>query len=103
MPREVYQKHDLFNTNLKCASDYDYLLRVFQDKTLTIKYLPEVITKMRMGGMSNGGIRNLINKKKEDYWVLKHNKMPFPIWILFLKNVSKISQLIFKKTEFLSN
>ncbi len=103
MPREVYQKHDLFNTNLKCASDYDYLLRVFQDKTLTIKYLPEVITKMRMGGMSTGGIRNLINKKKEDYWVLKHNKMPFPIWILFLKNVSKISQLIFKKTEFLSN
>jgi len=39
----------------------------------------------------------LINKKKEDYWVLKNNKMPFPLWILFAKNVSKIPQMIFRK------
>ncbi len=97
MRREVYQKHDLFNANLKCAADYDYMLRVFRDTSYTFVYLPEVITKMRMGGMSTGGIRNLINKKKEDYWVLKHNKMPFPLWILLSKNVSKIPQLIFRK------
>jgi len=24
--------------------------------------------------ISTGGIKNLINKKREDYWVLKHNK-----------------------------
>jgi len=93
MRREVYEKHGYFNINLKCFADYDYILRVFQDKTLTISYLPEVITRMRMGGMSIGGIRNLINKKKEDYWVLRNNKMPFPLWILFAKNVSKIPQL----------
>jgi hypothetical protein len=45
---------------------------------------------MSMGGMSTGRLKNLINKKREDYWVLKHNKMPFPLWILFAKNVSKI-------------
>ena len=99
MRREVYEKHGLFNINLKCAADYDYILRVFQDKTLNIQYLPKVITKMRMGGMSTGGIKNLINKKKEDYWVLKHNKMPFPIWILLAKNVSKIPQLIFRNKK----
>ena len=97
MRRELYEKHGLFNINLKCSADYDYILRVFQDKTLTISYLPEVITKMRMGGMSTGGMRNLFNKKKEDYWVLKNNKMPFPLWILFAKSVSKIPQLIFRK------
>jgi hypothetical protein len=37
---------------------------------------------MRMGGMSTGGIKNLINKKKEDYWVIENNQMPFPLWIL---------------------
>lgn len=93
----MHKKYDLFNSNLKCAADYDYILRVFQDKTLTITYLPEVITKMRMGGMSTGGFKNLLNKKKEEYWVLKNNKMPYPLWILFAKNVSKIPQLIFKK------
>ena len=97
MRRELYEKHGLFNINLKCAADYDYILRVFQDKTLTITYLPEVITKMRMGGMSTGGLKNLINKKKEDYWVLKNNKMPYPLWILLAKNISKIPQLFFRK------
>lgn len=97
MRREVYEKHGLFNINLKCAADYDYILRVFQDRTLTISYLPEVITKMRIGGVSTRGIKNLINKKREDYWVLKNNKLPFPLWILFAKSIYKIPQLIFTK------
>jgi len=52
---------------------------------------------MRRGGISTSGFKNLLNKRKEDYWVLKNNKMPFPLWILFAKNVSKIPQLIFRK------
>lgn len=96
MRREVYQKHGFFNTGLKCASDYDYIIRVFQDETLEKRYIPKVITKMRMGGTSTGGIKKIINKKKEDYWVLRKNNMPFPFWILLAKNFSKIHQLILK-------
>jgi len=96
MRREVYCKHGFFNTNLKCASDYDYIIRVFQDETLVKRYIPKVITKMRMGGTSTGGIKKIINKKKEDYWVLRKNNMPFPFWILMVKNFSKIHQLILK-------
>lgn len=103
MRREVYEKHGLFNINLKCAADYDYILRVFRDQTLTISYLPEVITKMRMGGASTGGIKNLTNKMKEDYWVLKNNQMQFPLCVLFAKNISKIPQLIFRKHKKLAH
>ena len=99
MRREVYVKHGLFNINLKCAADYDYILRVFRDRALTISYLPEVITKMRVGGVSTKGFGNMINKKLEDYQVLKENQMPFPLWILFAKNVSKIPQLFLRKSE----
>jgi glycosyltransferase len=97
MRREVYNKHGWFNTSFKCAADYDYILRVFSDQTQVIGYLPEVITKMTIGGVSTHGFRNIINKKKEDYLILKNNKMPFPFWILFVKSVSKIPQLLFKK------
>lgn len=99
MRHEVYDKHGLFNNNLKCAADYDYILRVFRDQSITISYLPEVITKMRMGGVSTRDIKNLINKTKEDYWVLRNNHMQFPIGILLAKNVLKIPQLIFKKIK----
>jgi glycosyltransferase len=94
--KRVYQKHRLFDTRFKIAGDYDFILRIFSDTDLTFCYLPEVITNMRIGGASTGGIKNLINKKKEDYWVLKKNKMPYPLWILLVKNVSKISQLFFR-------
>jgi len=97
MRREVYEKHGFFNINLRCSADYDFILRVFSDPTLTIAYIPEVVTIMRMGGMSTKSFKNIINKKKEDYWVLKHNNMPFPIWTLFLKNFLKIPQLFVKK------
>lgn len=103
MRREVYEKYGLFNISLKCAADYDFILRVFNDQSLMISYLPEVITKMRVGGVSTGGIKNIINKKKEDYWVLKNNQMQFPLWILFVKNISKIPQLIFRRRKIYNN
>ncbi len=97
MKREAYSKYGLFNINLKCSADYDYILRVFNDQSLEKCYIPLTITRMRMGGISTGGIKNLINKSKEDYWVLKKNKMAYPLWTLFLKVFSKFPQLIFKK------
>lgn len=97
MRREVYEKHGSFNINLKCAADYDYILRVFQDQSINIIYMSEVITKMQIGGVSTSGFMSLINKKREDYWVLKSNKIPYPFGVLFLKNILKIPQLLFKR------
>jgi glycosyltransferase len=99
MRREVYEKHGRFNIDLKCSADYDYVLRVFLDPALKFVYLPEVITKMRKGGMSTTGLKNLITKKREDYRVLKNNKMPNPFLILLVKNFSKIPQLLHRNLE----
>jgi len=97
MRREVYERHGLFNVNLKCAADYDYILRVFNDKSLHFTYLPEIITKMKMGGVSTTGFWGLINKKKEDYLVIKSNNIANPAKVLLMKNILKIPQLFMKK------
>ena len=94
MHRKVYMEHGLFDAKLKIAADYDMAIRVFKDCTINSLYIPKVITKMRKGGVSNNGIINLIKKSREDYRVIKNNKMPFPLFVLFLKNVSKIPQFI---------
>jgi len=96
MRHEVYEKHGLFDATLQCAADYDYILRVFQDSTLKTEYLPEIITQMQIGGMSTTGFKSLINKKKEDYWVLKSNRIPHPLWVLLLKNLLKMPQMFLK-------
>lgn len=90
--REVYQKHGLFDLNFKIAADYDLMLRIFSDSSLNFAYLPEVVTKMRVGGESNKSLKNIIIKSQEDYKVLRKNNIKNPLCALFLKNVSKIPQ-----------
>lgn len=94
LKKEVYEKHSLFNLNYKIAADYDLMLRIFSDNTLKFKYLPKVITKMRVGGASNRSLKNIIRKSTEDLRALKLNGINRPYLALANKNFSKISQFI---------
>ncbi len=92
--REVYAKHGQFDLSFNIAADYDLMLRIFQDKTLKFAYVPEVITRMRVGGASNKSIKNILHKSGEDYRAMKKNSLPFPLWTLACKNLSKIPQFL---------
>lgn len=92
--REVYEKNGQFDLSFKIAADYDMMLRIFQDSSLKFVYLPEVITRMRLGGASNKSISNIIQKSKEDYRAMKKNNLSFPAWTLICKNLSKIPQFL---------
>jgi glycosyltransferase len=92
--KDVFLKHGMYNLNYKISADYDFILRIFQDTELHFAYLPEVITQMRVGGMSNNSIKNIIQKSKEDLESLKKNKVKFPLLVLLRKNFSKVPQFI---------
>ena len=91
--REVYQKYGTFDTSFKIASDYDFMLRILKDN-IVVKYLPQVVYKMRVGGESNRSIKNILNKSKEDLRAMRKNEINNPFFALFYKNVSKIIQLV---------
>jgi len=95
LKKEVYKKHGIFNINYNISADYDFMLRVLKDNTLTFLYLPKVIVKMRVGGASNKNLKNIIQKTKEDYKAITSNKIGN--WFtLILKNFSKLKQFILK-------
>jgi glycosyltransferase len=93
--REVYETYGDFNSNLKISADYDFILRVFKLSNLTKKHVPKVIVNMQMGGASNGSIKNLFVKTKEDYIVVKANKCGGFVCVFF-KNIRKIKQFFNK-------
>ncbi|MEY4293068.1 MAG: hypothetical protein RIQ61_1466 [Bacteroidota bacterium] len=95
LKKEVYEKHGLFDLNYHIAADYDMMLRILQDSSLTITYLPKVVTKMRVGGASNT-LSNFKQKMQEDYRVIYTHGFANPLIVLLRKNCSKISQFIFK-------
>jgi len=94
LKKEVYEKHDLFNLNYNIAADYDLMLRIFSDPTLKFKYLPEVITKMRVGGASNRSLKNIKLKSQEDLKALRANGIKNPLKVLAYKNFSKLGQFV---------
>jgi len=90
--REVYEKYGGFDLGFKIAGDYDFMLRVLS-AGIKVKYIPEVLYKMRVGGESNKSIKNIIQKSKEDLQALKNNNIG-GIRTLLYKNISKIKQFL---------
>ncbi len=93
--KRLYTETGLFNTDYKISADYDFMLRIFSKK-INSEYLPEVIVKMRIGGVSNRNLKTIIQKSKEDLRAIKHNKIG-GILCLLKKNTSKISQFLKKQ------
>ena len=53
--------------------------------------MPGVITRMRVGGVSNKNLKNILLKTYEDYKAIRKNKIG-SIGTLVRKNTSKIKQ-----------
>ncbi|WP_321290254.1 glycosyltransferase family 2 protein [uncultured Sunxiuqinia sp.] len=94
LKKEVYKKHGLFDLDFKIAADYDFMLRILKDPGLKFEYLPQVITKMRIGGASNKSLNNILQKSQEDLRAMRKNGLSFPVWSLACKNLSKLPQFL---------
>lgn len=88
---KIYERLGAFNTEFRIAADYESVLRFFGPGKLHAAYLPEVLVKMRVGGISNRTIANIVRKSLEDYRALRANDIG-GIGTLALKNVIKVQQ-----------
>lgn len=92
----AYEKHGVFNLSLKSAADYELMLRMIHKEKVKLSYLPRVIVKMRIGGMSNASIINRLKANKEDQKAWKINGLkPHPLTFLF-KPMRKVFQFLRK-------
>jgi glycosyltransferase len=95
--REIYQRIGLFDTSYRIAADYDFILRLFSDPELKTVYIPEVLVTMRVGGVSNRSLSNLIRKSSEDLRALGRNRIG-GFGALMWKNLSKLGDFVVRPT-----
>ncbi|WP_019605891.1 glycosyltransferase family 2 protein [Teredinibacter turnerae] len=93
MKKALYDKFGGFNLNYKIGADYDSLVRYMYLNKVVPEYLPEVLIKMRVGGVSNRSLKNILNKSREDLFIMKSLGLP-PWRALIGKNISKIPQFL---------
>ena len=94
--RKVFDRLGVYDVRYKISADYDAMLRYLGDGNVQMVYLPEVLVKMRTGGVSNRSLGNIVRKSAEDYAALRSNKIG-GFGALFMKNASKLIQFIRKR------
>jgi glycosyltransferase len=90
--KEIFEKYGLYRTDMKIASDYEMILRLFYKYKITSYYLPFTTYCMSIGGASNKSLQNIITKSSEDYRAMKLHSLPFPVKTLLIKNFRKLPQ-----------
>lgn len=91
--KEVYQKFQGFDLYYKISADYDSMMRYLGKYGVSVAYIPRVLTKMQVGGVSNRNMKTIKLKMKEDVRAAYKNKIGF-IYPIFFKNVRKVNQFI---------
>ena len=90
--KEVYEAFGKFNPALGSAADYELMLRFLAKHRVSTAYIPEVLVKMRTGGMSNFSLKNRLRANRMDRMAWRVNRLkPLP-WTIMMKPISKIPQ-----------
>ena len=95
MKRKCYRQFGCFSLDYRISADYDSLLRYILKQRISIEYLPKVLVKMRVGGISNRSVSSMVKKSMEDIRVMNQNGIIWPIALVY-KNISKLPQFIKK-------
>jgi glycosyltransferase involved in cell wall biosynthesis len=88
--KQVFEKYGAYNTTLRSSSDYEILIRLFYVHRISVKFIDEVLVKMRTGGQSNRTVRNRLRSHFEDYkaWRITGARVwPFTMTLKLLRKL----------------
>ena len=89
---EIYKKFGGFNTDFELSADYELMLRLIHKNKIKVKYLPETIVEMKMGGVSNTSVYGKVKANIEDQKAWKVNGLKPGLLTTIWKPLSKVSQ-----------
>jgi glycosyltransferase involved in cell wall biosynthesis len=93
--KKIYQKYGDFDLSYHISSDIELMIRFIEVYKIKVKYVPHLWVKMRIGGLSSSGIKNILKQNKEVLSILKSYKLANNIIVFFLyKVISRLKQLL---------
>ena len=94
--RQVYERFGCFRTDYRIAGDFEFCARIFRDKTLVYRNLPETLVRMRIGGISTGGWRNTVLLNQEVLRACRENGISTNILKICSKYPAKVLEFLVK-------
>lgn len=95
--RSVYERFGGFDLGYSIAADVELMIRLFAVVEINARYVPDIWVKMRVGGISGGGLRDVWRQNQEILSALKRHGMPVATWRFFAnKLASRGTQYVHK-------
>ena len=94
LKRSVFECFGQFRTDYRIAGDFELVARIFHGGTLTYRHLPEVLVRMRTGGISTGGWRNTILLNREVLRACRENGIPTSLPKILSKYPAKLLEFL---------
>lgn len=90
--RSVYERAGGFDLAFPRQADFEMAVRLFEIHRIRSRYIPEVMVRMRTGGLSNNSVVGIIKGNIEAYRACKKHKLPVSPFFIPRKIMSRIPQ-----------
>ena len=92
--KKLYEQSGNFNLQLRSAADYEIMLRFLLKNNYKAAYIPEVLVKMRTGGMSNASLKNRLRANREDRMAWSLNGLKPWFFTLIMKPLRELGKWV---------
>jgi len=96
LKRQIFERSGSFRTDYRIAGDFELVARIFQNASLRYRYLPEVLVRMRTGGISTGGWRNTLLLNREVLRACRENGIHTNVLKIMSKYPAKLIEFLRK-------
>lgn len=90
--RKVFDQCGNFDTAFRLQSDFDLAMRFLSIYKIKSVYLPKVLVKMRLGGVTNKSIANIVKGNIEAYQICRKNGLRVTPFFVATKILSRVPQ-----------
>ena len=97
--RSVYEKYGSFNLDYNIASDVELMMRFLEVYKINFRYVPEVWTKMRLGGTTNKNLKNIYKQNIEILNALKFHGLTTNWFYFFLNKIISRTLQFLRKSD----
>lgn len=98
--KEIYDRLGGFDLDLPMANDIEIMMRFLEKHRITTAYIPRILVKMRVGGISNRNIMNIIRQNIAIFSAARKNGVAInPLVFLLQKLLVRAKQFRRKPME----
>lgn len=90
----TYHRIGLFDTRYKFAADFDLMARFLYVHRISYQYIPEMLVRMRIGGVSTESFSRIIKINREDMASCRKNNIDTNFFLFHIKYFFKIAQVV---------